>query len=101
MFSQSILKRGLQVSLRRYLPQRNINSSGLLSSTDHPISRYPIVADEDVGKMPDDIKERMEEVKEKVRVDSIIFIQNLFNKITRYFLIVLGQSRLTYYLDRQ
>ena len=66
MFSNSMLRRSLQASIRRYFPQRKITSSGLLNSTNHPISRYPIVDDDDVSKMPDDIKERMNEVKEKV-----------------------------------
>ena len=51
--------------------QREFSCAGIQADSRHPISRYPLVEDEDVQKMPDDIKERMEDVKEKVFVFTI------------------------------
>ena len=73
MFGRVLLRRLRQpsTSLGQELKhkKRNVNT-GIMrcsSSTKHPISRYPIVDDGDVENMPQDIKQRMEEVKEKVK----------------------------------
>ena len=57
-----------QQLLVKSLGQRTFSCTSRIQSASSrpPISRYPAVEDEDVRKMPDDIKERMEDVKEKV-----------------------------------
>ena len=54
----------------RSLPKREIcklTFSGKQSMSDHPISRFPVVeSDQDIDNMPEDIKERLVDVKEKV-----------------------------------
>ena len=57
-----------QSRLVKILGQRGLSCTSRIQSDSlrPPISRYPVVEDEDVQNMPDDIKERMEDVKEKV-----------------------------------